>query len=62
MKPGPKKSTANEQRSEYETCYREQVRLGLKDIGEGRVVSEEDLKRHFEKRFKKHAGRQKLAA
>lgn len=62
MKATHKKRIASGQRTEYEAWYDEQVRLGLKDLEDGRVVSEEDLKRHFDKRFKKHAGRQKQAA
>lgn len=62
MKSGRRKSTASEPRSAYEAWYDEQVRLGLKDIQTGQVVSDEELRRHFDKRFKKHAGRQKQAA
>ena len=62
MKSERKKSTTGDRRTEYDAWYEEQVRLGLKDIEEGRVASDEDLRRHFEKRFKKHAGRQKQAA
>jgi len=57
MKAEPKKTVAD-QRAEYEAWYDEQVRLGLEDIEAGQVVSHEEVKRHFDKRFKQHAGRQ----
>ncbi|MDP1605603.1 MAG: hypothetical protein Q8L93_03010 [Rhodocyclaceae bacterium] len=61
MKAEPKK-TAAAQHAEYEAWYDEQVRLGLEDIEAGRVVSDEDLQSHFDKRFKQHAGRQQKQA
>jgi predicted transcriptional regulator len=51
-----------EQRAQYEAWYDEQVRLGLEDIEAGRVVSDDDVRRHFEKRFQQHAGRQQKQA
>ena len=62
MKTERKKVPAADRGAEYEAWHEEQVRLGLKDLEDGRVVSDEDLRRHFDKRFKKHAGRQKQAA
>lgn len=62
MKTIRRKSAAREQTAEYNAWYEEQVRRGLTDLGDGRVVSDEALRRHFDKRFKKHAGRQKQAA
>lgn len=61
MKPEQKKTLA-EQRAAYEAWYDEQVRLGLEDIEAGRVVSDEEVRRHFDKRFKQHAGRQQKQA
>lgn len=51
-----------EQRAQYDAWYDEQVRLGLEDIEAGRVVSDEEVRRHFDKRFKQHAGRQQKQA
>lgn len=52
------KATAAERRAEYEAWYEEQVRLGLEDLDAGRVVSDEDVRKHFKKRLE-HAGRHK---
>lgn len=56
------KATAAERRTEYEAWYEEQVRLGLEDCDAGRVVNDEEVRKHFEKRFKQHAERQKKQA
>ncbi len=61
MKIRPKK-TAADQRAEYAAWFDEQVRLGLEDIDAGRVVSHDEVERHFDKRFKQHAGRQQKQA
>ncbi len=62
MKADSKHETTAELRAEYEAWYNEQVQLGLKDIEAGRVVSDEDLQRHFDKRFKLHVARQQKQA
>lgn len=62
MKTDSKNATAAQRRAEYESWYDEQVRLGLKDIEAVRVVSDEDVRRHFDRRFKQHAGRQQKQA
>lgn len=62
MKAKEAKTTAAEHRAEYEAWYEEQVRLGLEDLDAGRMVSDEDVKRHFEMRFKQHAGHQQMYA
>lgn len=53
------KSKLAEQRAQYEAWYDEQVRLGLEDIEEGRVVSHEEVVKHTAKLLeglrKKHA-------
>lgn len=46
------------QQAEYQAWYDEQVRLGIEDIAGGRIVRDEELRRHFEERFKQNAGRQ----
>lgn len=61
MPTTPKKTTA-EQRAEYEVWHDEQVRLGLEDIDAGRIVSHDEIKRHFDRRFKQNAGRQQKQA
>jgi predicted transcriptional regulator len=53
---------AAERVAEYEAWYEEQVGLGLEDLDAGRVVSDEDVNRYFEQRFKQHAGRQQKQA
>ena len=55
-------ATAAVRRAEYDTWYEEQVRLGLEDLDAGRVVSDEDVRKHFENRFKQGAGRQQIHA
>ena len=57
-----KGATKAKQLAEYEAWYEEQGRLGLEDLDAGRVVSDEDVRKHFEKRFKQHAGRQQKQA
>lgn len=49
-------------RTQFEAWHTEQVRLGLEDIEAGRVVSDEEVRIHFEKRFQQHAGRQQKQA
>lgn len=43
------KSKLAEQRAQYEAWYDEQVRLGLEDIGAGRVVSHQEVVEHTAK-------------
>lgn len=43
--------------AQFEAWYSEQVRLGLEDIEAGRVISDETVRAHFEKRFRQHAKR-----
>ncbi len=62
MKAKEAKATAAERRAEYEAWHEERVRLGLEDLDAGLVVSDEDVKKHFEMRFKQHAGRQQKQA
>lgn len=50
-------STAAVRRAEYDAWCDEQIRLGLEDLDAGGVVSDEELERHFEQRFRKHAKR-----
>jgi len=49
---------AADPRIEYKVWCDEQVRQGLEDIEAGRVVSDEELQHHLNRRFKQHAGRQ----
>jgi predicted transcriptional regulator len=62
MKAKDAMAAAAERRAEYDAWYEEQVRLGLQDLDAGRVVSDDDVRKHFEKRFKQHAGRQQKQA
>ena len=62
MKARDAKATAAEHRAEYEAWYDEQVRLGLEDLNAGRLVSDDEVRKHFERRFKQHAGRQQKQA
>ena len=62
MKAKNAKATAAERRAEYEAWYEEQIRLELEDLDAGQVVSDEDARKHFEKRFKQDSGRQQMHA
>jgi len=62
MKLSNRSKTTAAQQAEYQAWYDEQVRLGILDIEDGRIVSDEELRRHFEERFKQNAGRQQKQA
>lgn len=62
MKISNRRKTTAAQQAEYQAWYDEQVRLGIEDIEGGRIVSDEELRRHFEERFKQNAGRQQKQA
>lgn len=62
MKISNYSKAAAAQQAEYQAWYDEQVRLGIEDIAGGRIVSDEELRRHFEERFKQSAGRQQKQA
>ena len=62
MKISNYSKAAAAQQAEYQARYDEQIRLGIEDIAGGRIVSDEELRRHFEERFKQNAGRRQKQA
>ena len=62
MKFSDRGKTTAAQQAEYQAWYDEQVRLGILDIEGGRIMSDEELRRHFEERFKQNAGRRQKQA
>ena len=62
MKTKQTKHEAAARRAEYDAWYAEQVPLGVEDLDAGRVVSDAEVEKHFQKRFKQHASRQQKQA
>jgi len=62
MKSSNRNKTTAAQQAGYQAWYDEQVRLGIEDIKGARIVSDEELRQHFEERFRQNAGRQQKQA
>lgn len=56
-----KSAKPDPRRDAYDAWYDEQIRLGLEDIDAGRVVSDEEANKHWDKLFlkleKKHGSK-----
>lgn len=62
MKITSKSSEAARREIAYREWFDEQVRLGIEDADAGNLLSDEEVRKHFEKKAKRLAERNKQAA
>jgi len=62
MKSTPKSGEATLRDAAYRAWFDEQVRLGIEDADAGNLLSDEEVRKHFAKKAKRLAERNRQAA